>query len=62
MLLQFIEGMLTNLGSLSLARIQSMLKLAPGYDRTIEQLADFMEAARREGHVTVRDGVWRLQQ
>ncbi|TFK89728.1 ubiquitin-protein ligase [Polyporus arcularius HHB13444] len=59
---KFIEGMLTNLGSLSLARIQSMLKLAPGYDRTIEQLADFMEAARREGHVTVRDGVWRLQQ
>ncbi|OCH91244.1 hypothetical protein OBBRIDRAFT_887137 [Obba rivulosa] len=57
---KFIEGMLTNLGQLSLDRIQSMLKLAPGYDRTIEQLASFMEAARREGLVTVKDGVWKL--
>ncbi|KAF8059585.1 hypothetical protein FPV67DRAFT_362380 [Lyophyllum atratum] len=57
---KFIEGMLTNLGMLPLDRIQSMLKYAPGYDRTIEQLAAFMEAARREGLVAGRDGVWRL--
>jgi anaphase-promoting complex subunit 2 len=57
---QFIEGMLTNLGSLSLDRIQGMLKLAPGYDRTIDQLASFMEAARREELVMTKDGMWRL--
>ncbi|KAH9891559.1 ubiquitin-protein ligase [Cubamyces lactineus] len=58
--MKFIEGMLTNLGSLPLARIQTMLKFAPGYDRTIEQLAEFMEAARREGLVMVKDGMWKL--
>jgi len=58
--MQFIEGMLTNLGSLSLDRIQGMLKLAPGYDRTIDQLAYFMEAARREELVMTKDGMWRL--
>ncbi|KIM39184.1 hypothetical protein M413DRAFT_415749 [Hebeloma cylindrosporum] len=57
---KFIEGMLTNLGALSLDRIQTMLKFAPGYDRTVEQLAGFMEAARREGLVVVRDGMWKL--
>ena len=57
---QFIEGMLANLGSLPLDRIQTMLKVAPGYDQSIEQLATFMEAARREGLVVVRDGMWRL--
>ncbi|KAH0831967.1 hypothetical protein J3R83DRAFT_12856 [Lanmaoa asiatica] len=57
---KFIEGMLTNLGSLPLDRIQTMLRLAPGYDRTIEQLGSFMEAAKREGLATVKDGMWRL--
>ncbi|KAI0045093.1 ubiquitin-protein ligase [Auriscalpium vulgare] len=57
---KFIEGMLTNLGSLPLDRIQTMLKFAQGYDRTVDQLAGFMEAARREGLVTVREGLWRL--
>lgn len=57
---KFIEGMLTNLGSLPLDRIQSMLKFAPGYDRTVEQLGSFMEAARRESLVNVKDGMWRL--
>ncbi len=52
--------MLTNLGSLPIDRIQTMLKFAPGYDQTVEQLAAFMEAARREGLVCVRDGMWRL--
>lgn len=52
--------MLTNLGTLPLDRIQTMLKFAPGYDRTIEQLGAFMEAARREGLVTVSNGMWKL--
>ncbi|KAF9474205.1 hypothetical protein BDN70DRAFT_334409 [Pholiota conissans] len=57
---KFIEGMLTNLGTLPLDRVQTMLKFAPGYDRTVEQLGAFMEAARREGLVVVKDGMWRL--
>ncbi|TFK66693.1 hypothetical protein BDN72DRAFT_771609 [Pluteus cervinus] len=57
---KFIEGMLTNLGNLPLDRIQTMLKFAPGYDQTVEQLGAFMEAARREGLVVVREGMWRL--
>lgn len=57
---KFIEGMLTNLGSLSLDRIQNMLKFAPGYDQTIDQLAAFMDAARREGMVVERDGHWKI--
>lgn len=52
--------MLTNLGALPIDRIQSMLKLAPGYDQTVEQLGIFMEAARLEDLVVVRDGMWKL--
>lgn len=52
--------MLKNLGQLPLDRIQQMLKFAPGYDRNIDQLAAFMEAARREGLVTVNSGMWKL--
>jgi anaphase-promoting complex subunit 2 len=37
-----------------------MLKHAQGYDRSPEQLAAFMEAARREGLVSGKDGMWRL--
>lgn len=57
---KFIEGMLTNLGAMPLDRIQMMLKLAPNYRRTIEQLGAFMETARREGFVTVNNGIWKL--
>ncbi|KAI5119040.1 hypothetical protein M0805_005906 [Coniferiporia weirii] len=57
---KFIEGMLTNLGTLPLDRIQTMLKFAPNYTRTIEQLGVFMEAARREGLVTANNGMWKL--
>ena len=57
---QFIEGMLTNLGTLPLDLIQTMLKFAPEYDWFIDQLALFMEAARKEGLVVVRDSVWQL--
>ncbi|TFK44239.1 hypothetical protein BDQ12DRAFT_672627 [Crucibulum laeve] len=56
----FIQGMLTNFGSLPIDRIQTMLKFAPGYDQRVDQLATFLEAARREGLVTSMDGVWRL--
>ena len=52
--------MLTNLGALPLDKIQSMLKVAPGYNLSVDQLAAFMEAARREGLVTGKDGVWKL--
>ena len=57
---QFIEGMLTNLGTLPLDRIQTMLRFAPGYSRSIEQLGVFMEAARREGLVVNTNGLWKL--
>ncbi|PFH45921.1 hypothetical protein AMATHDRAFT_70905 [Amanita thiersii Skay4041] len=57
---KFIEGMLTNLGPLPLDRIQSMLRIVPGYDQTVEQLSMFLEAARREGLLLVRDGLWKL--
>ncbi|TFK95789.1 ubiquitin-protein ligase [Pterulicium gracile] len=57
---KFIEGMLTNLGPMSLDRVHGMLKLAPDYDRTMDQLAGLLEAARREGMLVVRDGLWRL--
>lgn len=57
---KFIEGMLTNLGAMPLDRIQTMLKLAPNYRRTIDQLAVFMETARRENFVTVSNGIWKL--
>lgn len=52
--------MLTNLGALPLDRIHANLKYAPNYTRTIEQLGVFMEAARREGLVTVSHGMFRL--
>ncbi|KAJ7064872.1 hypothetical protein C8F01DRAFT_1128556 [Mycena amicta] len=57
---KFIEGMLTNLGPMPLDRIQGMLRLAPGYDQTTEQLGGFMEAAKRGGRVLVKDGMWML--
>lgn len=54
--------MLTNLGALPLDRIQTMLKFAGTYDQSIEQLGSFLEAARREGLVVVKDGMWKLAQ
>lgn len=52
--------MLTNLGALSLDRIHSMLKFAPNYSQSPEQLNLLMDAARREGLVTVNAGLWKL--
>jgi anaphase-promoting complex subunit 2 len=58
--MQFIQGILTNLGPQPLQKIQSMLGLAPGYDRTPEQLGHLLEALRREGMLEVQDALWRL--
>lgn len=52
--------MLINVGSLPLERINSMLKFVPGYDRTTDQLAMYLESAKREGLVTMKDGLWSL--
>lgn len=52
--------MLTNFQTLPTDRIHTMLKFAPNYDRTREQLAGFMEALKREGLVDFKDGTWRL--
>lgn len=49
-------------GSMPLDRIQSMLGFAPDYNRTLEQLGEFMEALRREGVVDrVASGEWVLR-
>ncbi|KAF7305903.1 Anaphase-promoting complex subunit 2 [Mycena chlorophos] len=57
---KFVDGMLKNLGPMSLDRIQGMLKLAPNYDQSLEQLGVFMDAARVRGMVTVKDGIWTI--
>ncbi|KAF5335326.1 hypothetical protein D9611_011711 [Ephemerocybe angulata] len=58
--LRVSDGYVTNLGSLSVDRIQTMLKFSPNYDKTAEQLGYFLEAARREGLLVVQNGMWRL--
>ncbi|KZT56877.1 hypothetical protein CALCODRAFT_542803 [Calocera cornea HHB12733] len=57
---QFIQGMLTNLSALPIDRIQGMLKFAPGYDRSVQELAVFLESARREGLLVFTNGMWKL--
>ncbi|QRW00465.1 cullin family [Ceratobasidium sp. AG-Ba] len=56
----FTKGILTNLGALPIERIQAMLSLAPGYNKTVEQLTGFLESARNRGLVDFNDGLWRL--
>ncbi|KAG8718844.1 hypothetical protein FRC08_004268 [Ceratobasidium sp. 394] len=56
----FTKGILTNLGALPTDRIQAMLSLAPGYNKTAEQLAGFLDSARRRGLVDYNDGLWKL--
>jgi len=54
--------MLTSFPSMHLDRIQSMLAYAPDYDRTLEQLGEFMELLRREGLVDrAAGGEWVLR-
>ncbi|KAG9006075.1 hypothetical protein FRB90_010080 [Tulasnella sp. 427] len=57
---QFIQGMLTNFGTLPTDRIHNMLKFSQTYNKTREQLAAFLDALKREGLVDFRDGTWRL--
>lgn len=57
---KFIRGMLTNVGALPLDRINSMLRFVPGYDRTSDQLAVYLDSAKREGLVALKDGLWSL--
>ncbi|KAF8682314.1 Anaphase promoting complex (APC) subunit 2 [Rhizoctonia solani] len=47
----FIKGILTNLGAMPIDRIQAMLSLAPNYNKSKEQLSDFLDAARAKGLV-----------
>lgn len=56
----FTKGILTNLGAMPIDRIQAMLSLAPGYNKSTEQLAGFLDAARRKGLVEYDGGLWRL--
>ncbi|KAG8680234.1 hypothetical protein FRC09_018381, partial [Ceratobasidium sp. 395] len=56
----FTKGILTNLGALPIDRIQAMLSLAPGYNKTTEQLTGFLESARHRGLVDYNDGLWKL--
>ena len=52
--------MLTNFTTMSTERIQGMLKYAPGYDRSVDQLTGFLQSAQVEGLVDFKDGSWKL--
>ncbi|KAJ1310042.1 hypothetical protein OPQ81_006795 [Rhizoctonia solani] len=56
----FTKGILTNLGAMPIDRIQAMLSLAPNYNKSKEQLAEFLETARAKGLVDYNDGLWKL--
>ncbi|ELU44000.1 ubiquitin-protein ligase [Rhizoctonia solani AG-1 IA] len=56
----FIKGILTNLGAMPIDRIQAMLSLAPNYNKSKEQLSDFLDAARAKGLVDYNNGMWKL--
>ncbi|GAA6008966.1 hypothetical protein JCM11491_003850, partial [Sporobolomyces phaffii] len=60
---QFIQGMLTNLGTLPIARIHSTLNmLAPGYKgKTTDELKALLEAVEAEGLVRkTPSGSWKI--
>ncbi|GAA5937334.1 anaphase promoting complex subunit 2 [Sporobolomyces koalae] len=60
---QFIQGMLTNLGALPIARIHTTLNmLAPGYKgKTTDELKALLEAVEAEGLVTkTASGSWKI--
>ena len=61
----YINGMLTNLGSLPLARIQMMLSMfvqAPNkYDRTEQELEAFLAMKVREDTLELTGGVYKLK-
>lgn len=58
---QYIKGMLSNLGPQNIETMQRMLALVKDYDQTVDELAVFLAAAKREGQVEQRaDGTWQL--
>lgn len=59
----FIMGMLTNLGNLSLDRLHNMLRVfvvgEPKYEgRSQEQLAGFLQVLVSQGKVDVNNGIY----
>ena len=63
----FIVGMLTNLGSLSLERIHSMLKMfavqgpsVSGGDCSVQELKAFLDTKVRQEELTLSGSVYRL--
>lgn len=59
----FVVGMLTNLGSLPLERVQGMLKtfVPTGYNKTQEQLHDFLQLMIEEEALEFIGGMYRLK-
>ncbi|ONK64542.1 uncharacterized protein A4U43_C07F27180 [Asparagus officinalis] len=62
---KFIEGMLTNFGSLSLDRIHNSLKMfclaEPPYDKSLQQLQSFLSSLVSEEKLEMRDGMYFLK-
>lgn len=58
---QYIRGVLANLGPQSVPSLHRILAHDKDYNMTADELATFMAAAKRSGHVTDRrDGKWVL--
>jgi anaphase-promoting complex subunit 2 len=61
----YVEGMLTNLGALRLERIHEILRTfvqAPNrFERSLEELRDFLALMMREGRLDLESDVYRLR-
>ncbi|KAG0461711.1 hypothetical protein HPP92_022008 [Vanilla planifolia] len=62
---KFIEGMLTNFGSMTLDRIHNTLKMfciaEPSYDKSLQQLQSFLAVLTAEEKLELRDGQYFLK-
>ncbi|PKA53427.1 Anaphase-promoting complex subunit 2 [Apostasia shenzhenica] len=62
---KFIEGMLTNFGSMTLDRIHNTLKIFcvadPTYDKSLQQLQSFLAVLIEEEKLEMRDGQYLLK-
>ncbi|KAJ6794959.1 anaphase-promoting complex subunit 2 [Iris pallida] len=62
---KFIEGMLTNFGSLTLDRIHNSLKMfclaEPPYDKSLQQLQSFLSSLISEEKLEMREGLYFLK-
>lgn len=62
---KFIEGMLTNFGSMTLDRIHNTLKMfcvaEPSYDKSLQQLQSFLAVLAAEEKLDMRDGHYFLK-